>query len=188
MSMVHDGRPLTALQILQTSFSKKKIDRYIDVDKLAKRSFQYNMEFAQFMKCYWDMHAPNGGGGAVFQEAPVNEPPAPQQAARKPAAAPKRSTSASSSSPAAAHGSARVGARMSTGADGAASEQLVAEVAELKLSVDNLERERDFYYTKLREVEVLCQQHENENVPFLQDVLAILYKTDDEDFVSPVEG
>lgn len=182
-------------KILQTAFSKKKIDRYIDVDKLSKKSFQYNMEFVQFMKCYWDMHAPNGGGGAVFQEAPINEPPIPQQAARKPVAAQKRSTFAASSSPAAAHGSARAeprmsaGApRMSAGAAGAASEQLVAEVAELKLSVDNLERERDFYYTKLREVEVLCQGHENEDVPFLQDVLAILYKTDDDDFVSPVEG
>ena len=48
-------------KILQTAFGKKKIERYIDVDKLTKRSFQYNMEFLQFMKCYWDMvsHANN---------------------------------------------------------------------------------------------------------------------------------
>ena len=50
----------------------------------------------------------------------------------------------------------------------------------------NLERERDFYYSKLREVEVLCQAHEAEQAPFLQSVLEILYKTDDADaFVTP---
>ena len=38
-----------------------------------------------------------------------------------------------------------------------AQQQLALEVTELKLSVENLERERDFYYSKLREVEVLCQ-------------------------------
>ncbi len=42
-------------KLLQTGFTKKKIDRYVEVDKLIKRSFQYNMEFLQFMKCYWDL-------------------------------------------------------------------------------------------------------------------------------------
>ncbi len=41
-------------------------------------------------------------------------------------------------------------------------------MSELKLSVENLERERDFYYNKLREVEVLCQTHEEEQIPFLK--------------------
>merc|ERR1719198_2468774 len=62
-------------KILQTSFQKKRIDRFIDVDKLTKRSFQTNMEFLQFMKCYWDMHAPNGGGEAGA--APLTEAAAP---------------------------------------------------------------------------------------------------------------
>ena len=56
------------------------------------------------------------------------------------------------------------------------------------MSVENLERERDFYYSKLREVEVLCQNHEGDQVPFLQNVLDILYKTDDADeFIAPDE-
>ena len=54
--------------------------------------------------------------------------------------------------------------------------------------MENLERERDFYYSKLREVEVLCQNHEGDQVPFLQNVLDILYKTDDADeFIAPDE-
>ena len=66
-------------KILQTAFSKKKIDRYIDVDKLTKKSFQTNMEFLQFMKCYWDMHAPDGcAPDTVFQEQAVTNEPARQ--------------------------------------------------------------------------------------------------------------
>ena len=61
-------------KLLQTAFNKKKVDRYIEVDKLTKRSFQYNMEFLQFMKCYWDMHAP-AGDRTAFQETAGNAAP-----------------------------------------------------------------------------------------------------------------
>ena len=41
---------------------------------------------------------------------------------------------------------------------------------------------------QLREIEVLCQQHEKELPPFLSEVMAILYKTDEADeFVAPAE-
>lgn len=36
--------------------------------------------------------------------------------------------------------------------------QLTAEIDEMKVSVDSLERERDFYFRKLRDVEVLVQE------------------------------
>mgnify|MGYP006162816481 CR=1 FL=1 len=37
-------------KILQNAFSKKKIDRFIEVDKLVKKSFQFNMEFGRVLK------------------------------------------------------------------------------------------------------------------------------------------
>lgn len=186
-------------KILQTAFSKKKIDRFIDVDKLSKRSFQTNMEFVQFMKCYWDMHGPSGNGGenAVFAEtqaqSPANEAAAPRKhekpaadAAEAPKGGPQRKPASGSAKPAAA-GAQRQSVG-SAGGSAAAQRQLDLEVTELKMSVENLERERDFYYSKLREVEVLCQNHEGEQVPFLQQVLDILYKTDDADeFIAPDE-
>ena len=37
-------------------------------------------------------------------------------------------------------------------------------MTELKLKVDNVERERDFYFDKLRDIEILCQ------MPLLQSI------------------
>ena len=52
------------------------------------------------------------------------------------------------------------------------------QVQDLNLAVDGLEKERDFYFTKLRDVEVLCQEHENDGVPIVKQILDILYATE----------
>lgn len=49
---------------------------------------------------------------------------------------------------------------------------------ELKLTVDGLEKERDFYFSKLRDIELICQEHENENNPILTRIIDILYATE----------
>lgn len=59
---------------------------------------------------------------------------------------------------------------------------------EMRLTVDSLERERDFYYGKLREIEVLCQQQpEEEKNPTIDQILDILYATE-EGFAVPDEA
>jgi len=63
--------------------------------------------------------------------------------------------------------------------------ELNKKVAELKLNVDSLEKERDFYFGKLREVEVLAQNADK--TPFVDQVLAILYASDDENFAAADE-
>ena len=42
---------------------------------------------------------------------------------------------------------------------------LPVQVTELKLKVDNVERERDFYFDKLRDIEILCQMPLLQNIP-----------------------
>jgi len=52
--------------------------------------------------------------------------------------------------------------------------------ADLKIQVDGLERERDFYFGKLREVEVLLQQSPGEDKDLTRNILKILYATEDD--------
>ena len=44
--------------------------------------------------------------------------------------------------------------------------------------ITGLEKERDFYYQKLRDVEVICQESECESLPQTQTILEILYATE----------
>ena len=129
----------------------------------------------------------------VFQENSPNEQPFKQPASKQPVPKPvkvltalggaKRAPGVPASAPASLPSSSPIHVAPQKQQD------LALESTELKLSIDNLERERDFYYMKLREVEILCQQHEGEDVPFLTQVLEILYKTDDADeFVNPEEA
>jgi hypothetical protein len=60
-----------------------------------------------------------------------------------------------------------------------ALEESQKKVASLRLMIDTLEKERNFYYSRLREVELLCQTYEDQSLPFRNQVLAILYKTDE---------
>ena len=39
------------------------------------------------------------------------------------------------------------------------------QISGLKVSVDSMEKERDFYFSKLRDIEILCQRPELEHLP-----------------------
>ena len=49
---------------------------------------------------------------------------------------------------------------------------------EMKLTVEGLEKERDFYFGKLRNIELMCQEHDGEDIPILQKILDVLYATE----------
>ena len=57
---------------------------------------------------------------------------------------------------------------------------LIYVVLQGKLTIEGLEKERDFYFGKLRDIEVLAQEHEAEpNGPqFVEKVLNVLYATE----------
>jgi len=65
--------------------------------------------------------------------------------------------------------------------------ELSQQVTELKLTVDGLEKERDFYFKKLREVEILCQGDSPTN-GLVEKIQAVLYATDDQNFENHAEG
>ncbi|XP_074845180.1 microtubule-associated protein RP/EB family member 3 isoform X4 [Carettochelys insculpta] len=62
--------------------------------------------------------------------------------------------------------------------------ELNQQLVDLKLTVDGLEKERDFYFSKLRDIELICQEHESESSPIIAGIIAILYATE-EGFAPP---
>lgn len=153
---------------------------------------QDNLDFLQWSKRFWDQYYPGGDYDAV--------------ARRKGAPVSGAGGGAASGAPRAAAGSAaarRVGGgttpsggpRVGVGAaGGAASAALKAENSQLKETVVGLERERDFYFSKLRDIELLVQQAveedpeiEKQEDGLVKQIQLILYSTE-EGFEIPAEG
>ncbi|KAL7070781.1 hypothetical protein ACQ4LE_009870 [Meloidogyne hapla] len=65
-------------------------------------------------------------------------------------------------------------------------EELRGQLAETDEVICGLEKERDFYFAKLRKIEVLCQDTEETETLPTNDVLQILYETE-EGFAPPEE-
>ena len=68
---------------------------------------------------------------------------------------------------------------------GGASAAVVAENQQLKTTVEGLERERDFYFSKLRDIELLIQnaievdpEIEKDEEGLVKSIQAILYSTE----------
>ncbi|ESQ31674.1 hypothetical protein EUTSA_v10004754mg [Eutrema salsugineum] len=172
-------------KVMQEVFTKLKITKPLEVNRLVKGRPLDNLEFLQWLKRFCD--SINGGimnenynpverrsrGGKEksvkgsskiskslqtnnMHHPPVtasNKPPGPKQAK-------SHATGGGSNS------SAEVQA-------------LSKELAELKVSVDLLEKERDFYFSKLRDIEILCQAPElDDDLPIVVAVKKILYATD----------
>jgi hypothetical protein len=49
------------------------------------------------------------------------------------------------------------------------------QIADLKVSVDSMEKERDFYFSKLRDIEILCQRPELEHLPVRKKKLSLIF-------------
>lgn len=52
------------------------------------------------------------------------------------------------------------------------------QLLDLKMTVDGLEKERDFYFGKLRDIEIICQESDNINGPVLSKIMDVLYATE----------
>lgn len=147
---------------------------------------QDNLEFLQWSKRFWDQHYPGGDYDALARRkggATLTNTGAPGRVTTS-AAGRRGGTTPTTGGP-------RV-ARAAGG--GAASAALVQENATLKETVVGLERERDFYFSKLRDIELLIQQAveedpeiEKQEDGLIKAIQAILYSTE-EGFEIPAEG
>ncbi|CAL4075731.1 unnamed protein product, partial [Meganyctiphanes norvegica] len=178
-------------KILQAAFKKMNVDKIVPVDKLIKGKFQDNFEFLQWFKKFFDANydgseydamSMRGGepligksGGHMMAQprrAPATRPNARPTGVSRPAA----QSRIAQRSPAARTG----------GGNNAQIEELSNQLMDMRLTVQGLEKERDFYFGKLREIEVMCQD-EGEANPVVQKILDILYATED-GFAPPDEA
>jgi RP/EB family microtubule-associated protein len=138
---------------------------------------QDNLEFLQWVKKYWDQHYPGGEYDSVGR--------------RKASGAPASTGAPAARAPSA--GSARRGVTPTTGGvrprvgapSGAATSALQQEIATQREAIAGLEKERDFYFAKLRDIELLLQsaieadpEIEKEEDTLVKHIQGILYSTE----------
>jgi RP/EB family microtubule-associated protein len=146
---------------------------------------QDNLEFLQWSKRYWDQHFPGGEYDAVARRKGTGMPAS--------VGAPRGISSGSSSR----RGGIAPGAASRTrtpigGSGGGGSALLQQQLAEAKEESLALEKERDFYFSKLRDIELLVQNEVTahpeleQEEGFLKQVQTVLYSTE-EGFEIPLE-
>jgi len=186
---------LNNFKVLQTAFKKMSVDKIVPVDRLVKGKFQDNFEFLQWFKKFFDANYGGQeydaigmrGGEEVGSGMKVGKPN--RSSAVKPMSGMPKRSPAPRPTPAAARQTAKPsvgnsgGVRATNGGSNAATqhqiEELTMQIEDMKLTVEGLEKERDFYFGKLRDVEMMCQENEATGGELVQKVLGILYQTED---------
>ncbi|MGH0143151.1 UNVERIFIED_CONTAM: hypothetical protein FKN15_034535 [Acipenser sinensis] len=177
-------------KLLQASFKRMGVDKIIPVDKLIKGKFQDNFEFVQWFKKFFDANydgkdydpvgARQGQETAPSLNTSTSALNKPKKIPITGGTAPQRTTAVAKTAPAPKVG-AGAGAARRPGPTGNCDEEkteLIQEVNLLKITIEDMEKERDFYFGKLRNIELICQEKEGESDPTLQKIVDILYATD----------
>merc|ERR1712062_456617 len=152
----YESLSIQNFKILQQAFKKMQVDKIIPLEKLSKGRFQDNFEFLQWFKKFFDanydgqeydpMAARDGvelGGTGGSKMCLVTSNGQSKMPAKTPVA--KRPTANRKSS----------GTSRNTRPMGGGGAQLDAQILEKNLAIEALEKERNFYFEKLRDIEVL---------------------------------
>ncbi|OIW09702.1 hypothetical protein TanjilG_06508 [Lupinus angustifolius] len=174
-------------KVLQDVFNKLKITKCIEVNKLVKGRPLDNLEFMQWMKRYCD--SVNSG---AYNYNPlerrevskggreVGKKSAQSHSSTKNSSAPKSHSSHTARRNDVSSTNNTNQAAKAVRPSSASNTAYEKQITELKLSVDNLEKERDFYFGKLRDIEILCQTPEIEHLTVVAAIQNILYSVNDD--------
>uniref|UniRef100_A0A1A8RTH7 Microtubule-associated protein RP/EB family member 3 n=3 Tax=Nothobranchius TaxID=28779 RepID=A0A1A8RTH7_9TELE len=170
-------------KVLQAAFKRMNVDKIIAVERLVKGKFQDNFEFLQWFKRFFDANYDGKEYDPLLMRqgqegTPPPSNPAPMRTsptAPKTVPPPQRQINAPTP---------RRNTPMTRNGGDAELVELNQQILDMKLTIDGLEKERDFYFGKLRDIELICQENENENSSVLGKIIDILYATE-EGFAPP---
>ncbi|KAH9309649.1 hypothetical protein KI387_037560, partial [Taxus chinensis] len=170
-------------KVLQEVFNKLRIAKHIDVNKLIKGRPLDNLEFMQWLKRYCDSTTARN----LILRIPYNAAERREMCKggkemnRKTALAYNSQTTGLMKTPVNSLCSRRVDSNEGLNGYSKSTPRntlppslsqaalqiraLFEQVAELKVAVDNLEKERDFYFRKLGDIENICQRPELLQIP-----------------------
>jgi len=238
-------------KLLQVAFTKNRVQRHVDVNKLIRGKYQDNLEFCQWLKAFHDQSGvyredydpvatrAKGKGGKRYNAmaeqgsngkyggSKASVPSRPRTTTARSTAAvaqrvtktastattertarPLRERAPASNSNSTAPSDAAAAAKGTTDlatqavlADASLlkkNAELTAKTAELEQAVGDIEKERDFYFEKLRNVEVLLQvNNEKEGTDesssdsaagMVDKIFQILYATAEDGLIVNDEG
>lgn len=205
-------------KILQTAFTKLKIDRHIDVDRLISGRAMDNLEFMQWFKRYFELQIgergaeydpsvarSRGKGGSSYSgakgassgggaQAPARSNTAPAAESRRTGnvaggSKENKGSEANKDGKGGPAGRAAGGRKASSTAGPSSAEAMALKKknADMKLEMDGLEKERDFYFNKLRDIEIMLQDLEDsgKGTELTAEIFKVLYATADGFVQSP---
>lgn len=202
-------------KILQAAFKKMNVDKIIPIDKLIKGRFQDNFEFLQWFKKFFDANydgreydaslardnlpmgmgsgaAPKGNGvpvAAVPRKAPLVSSTSRDKIKPITPSRPSVPTASLERRPTGGLGATALASKSSSqnSVSNQQVEELTTQVMDMRLHLEGLEKERDFYFSKLRDIEILCQEDEQNDTQnqLIQRILNILYATEVGDGFAP---
>ncbi|SCU80163.1 LADA_0B05402g1_1 [Lachancea dasiensis] len=211
---------LTNFKILQSCFTKHRLEKTILVEKLVKCRFQDNLEFLQWLKRFWTQNkdestydpesrrkyrapvAPvtsnSGYPGSHTSSMHGSSNSVPPSVTKRRVSGPLRNSATSSSRTATSLTSRKssseqqlLSVQTKLSQTQLNMENLQKEVGQYKEAMLIMERERDFYFGKLRDIEILSQSTKdlckegiysndpNELVRFLDKIQQVLYATEE---------
>jgi RP/EB family microtubule-associated protein len=239
-------------KLLQAAFTKHRVQRHVDVDKLIRAKYQDNLEFCQWLKAFYDLSGAarddydpleargRGKGGKKYNEmlekaggahgsrptpkgprTPITAAPLPRKPksaapparpaapaarpvprvanARPTTAAPKTNPTRPGPTTARTGPGAKPRAPLtesrSNKADAAIADatlmkknaEMSTKIVDLETSVQDIEKERDFYFTKLRNVELMLQVQQDKGWDgcdlhgVVDSIFKVLYATAEDD-------
>lgn len=171
---------ITNFKILQAAFTRHKINKPILMEKLVKCRLQDNLEFLQWIKKYWMDHKDESNY-------------IPETRRTTPVVA-KRTLSSSSQERSRTPPVSRTPSATRQRVPSSSNAELVqckkalaeanSQLDEFRASSEGLETERNFYFNKLREIEILAQTIIDDKPELSVDgilgqIQEILYSTED---------